>query len=133
RQPRALQQPPDTPPPLQPGGGRPRPPPRSGRGRPPQRTAPRAPNPPRVALLRLHHPPPGAPGQPRRADPGPQQNRLPAPGRRRDHRHPPRTPQPLEKPAPADEPRTRLPGASPVGDVTSGLIDNQMIQDTTHQ
>ena len=54
----------------------------SGRGRP-QRVGHRDPEPLRITLLALHRHPGGAPGQDSLADPRPQQERLPAPGRRR--------------------------------------------------
>jgi len=53
-----------------------------GRGRP-QRVGHRDPEPLRITLLALHRHPGGAPGQDSLADPRPQQERLPAPGRRR--------------------------------------------------
>jgi hypothetical protein len=84
---------------------------RSG-GRVPQCAEHRQPEPLRVALLALHRDPRDPLRQARRGDPGPQQQRLPAAGRRGYLGHPPRRAEPLEKPGSRDD-SVRPHGAPP--------------------
>ena len=69
---------------------------RTGRGLP-ERTEHRDPEPLRIALFPLHRHPCRALGQARRTDPRPQQERLPAPGRRRHLGDAPGSAEPLEQ------------------------------------
>ena len=73
------------------------------------------PEPLRIALVVPDGHPRGPCRQARRADPGPQQDRLPAARRRRHDGHPGRRPEPFEQPGPGhDSPHARA--ADPAGD-----------------
>jgi hypothetical protein len=76
---------------------------RTGRGLP-ERIEHRDPEPLRIALFPRHRHPCGALGQARRADLGPQQERLPAPRRRRHLGDAPGPAKPLEQRAARDDP-----------------------------
>jgi hypothetical protein len=88
--------------------------PRPGR-RLAQRPEHRQPEPLRITLATRHRHPRGPLRESRLADPGPQQDRLPAPRRRRHHCHP-RRPEPPEQPRTSNNPtRTRASGSAGPG------------------
>jgi hypothetical protein len=74
----------------------------------------RRPEPLRITFVAPDRHPPGAVDQARFADPRPEQHRLPAARRRRDHGHPGRRPEPLEQPGTGhDSARARM--SAPAG------------------
>ena len=83
------------------------------RRRPAQRAQHRQPEPLRITLATCHRHPRGALREIRLGDPGPQQDRLPAPRRRRHHRHPRRL-EPPEQPRTRNHP-SRTPASGPAG------------------
>ena len=79
-------------------------------GRLPQRAQHRQPEPLRITLAMCHRHPRGALREIRLADPGPQQDGLAAPRRRRHHRHPRRLEPPQQPRTGNDTSRTRASG-----------------------
>ena len=125
------EQPLDDRPAVQIGRGRQRPHQLRPGGGVPQRAEHRQPEPLRVALLTLHRHPRGALGQAALADPGAQQERLAAAGRRRYLGHPLCSAEQLEQPGPGDDTVSdarRPAGASIAGGGTGRTVPSVPVQ-----